>query len=84
MLKHKLPPQQENNKQDKRIGLWLSSGLILIALAGIGIVKFTPQGQELSQKGILSYFSTHQPKEPTMNLPSKHISTGKPLQFTDC
>ena len=65
MLKHKLPPQQEENRQDKKIGLWLSSGLILIAMAGIGIVKFTPQGQELSQKGILNYFFTHQPKKPT-------------------
>ena len=64
MLKHKLPPQQEDNRQNKRIGLWLSSGLILIALASIGIVKFTPQGQELSQKGILNYFFTHQPEEP--------------------
>ncbi len=65
MLKHKLIPQQEENrKQKKKIWLSLSSGLIVIAMAGMGIVKFTPQGQELSQKGIVNYFFLHPQEEP--------------------
>ena len=63
MLKDKLLPQQTENKQDKKIWLWLGSGIILIAIAGIGIVKFTPQGQELSKKILSHHLFTHSQAE---------------------
>ena len=49
MLKHKLPPKQEKTGQDRRIWLWLSSGLMVLALGGIVILGLTSQGQELTQ-----------------------------------
>ena len=63
MLKHKLLPQQAKNKQNKRIWLPLSSGLVVIAMAGIGIVKFTPQGKELSKKILSHHLFTHSQTE---------------------
>ena len=48
MLKRKsLPRQRQENRPKRKVWLWLSSGVIVIVLGGIGIVGFTPQGQEL-------------------------------------
>ena len=70
MFKHKLPPKQEETRTNKQVWFALSSGLILVAIAGIGIVKFTPQGQELSQRILDNHLFTHrQEEQPSAILP---------------
>ena len=49
MLKHKLPPKQEKIEQDQKIWWWLSSGLMVLVLSGVGLLGFTPQGQEFTK-----------------------------------
>ena len=86
MLKDKLlPKQQEENKQTKKSWFKLSLGLILIVMAGIGFVKFTPQGQELAQRVIFNYFLSPQQQKPQSSaiLPLVSRSPGQratPLQ----
>ena len=71
MLKHKLPPKQEDKRTNKQVWFALSSGLILVAIAGIAIVKLTPQGQELSQRILANHLFTHrqQEEQPSAILP---------------
>ena len=64
MLKEKLLPKQEENKQHKKSWLTLSLGLILIATASISAVQFSPQGQKLISKNIFTYLFSPQPENP--------------------
>ena len=76
MLKQKFSLKQEENKQSKKIWFFLNWGLILIAMAGIGIVKFTPQGKKLSQRILTSsLFSNRQAEsKPSAILPLVSLS----------